>query len=149
MEKDLKKLNRTELVELLRQMRETIDALSEENQSLRARAESAESKCAQLEQRIEDDASRKADDEALRSDMRQVIEKIELMGSTIMHCGEADRRIKAAQIEAAAMLDRAQAEANAMRDEAEQDIFKRKEAFTRQCEELLRGQETLRRLMEN
>ena len=45
------------------------------------------------------------------------------------------------------MLANAQAEADAMRAAAERDIAARKEAFTRQCEELLRGQEALRRLM--
>ena len=108
-DKELKKLRRSELVELLCQMRETVDALREE--------------------------------------MRRVLEKVDSMGVAIQHCGEADRRIKAADAEAHRMLANAQAEADAMRAAAERDIAARKEAFTRQCEELLRGQEALRRLM--
>ena len=33
--------------------------------------------------------------------------------------------------------------------EAEQDIERRRTEFARQCEEMVRGQEVLRRLMEN
>lgn len=145
MEKDMKKLNRAELVELLYRMRETAEELSRQNRQLLARAENAEEKCAQLEQQVQ----QQAEDDALRADMRQVLEKIESMNCAVMHCTEADRKIRAAQAEATAILERAQAEANEMRAEAERDIAQRKEAFTRQCEELLRGQKVLRRLMEN
>ena len=44
-------------------------------------------------------------------------------------------------------IDRA--EADAMRAAAERDIAQRREAFRRQCEELIRSQEKLRRLMES
>ena len=47
------------------------------------------------------------------------------------------------------MLEQARAEADAMRAAAERDIAQRREAFKRQCEELIRSQEKLRRLMES
>lgn len=149
MEKDMKKLNRTELVELLYRMRETADELNAQNRQLLARAEEAEEKCALLEQQAQEEAERKTDEESLRAEMRQVLEKIDTMGCAIMHCTEADRKIQAAQVEAEGILERARAEADAMRAEADRDIAQRREAFTRQCEELLRGQKALRRLMEN
>lgn len=149
MEKDMKKLNRTELVELLYRMRETADELNAQNRQLLARAEEAEEKCALLEQQVQEETERRTDEEALRAEMRQVLEKIDTMGCAIMHCTEADRKIQAAQVEAEGILERARAEADAMRAEAERDIAQRREAFTRQCEELLRGQKALRRLMEN
>lgn len=149
MEKDMKKLNRAELVELLYRMRETADELNAQNQQLLARAEEAEEKCALLEQQAQEETERKTDEESLRAQMRQVLEKIDTMGCAIMHCTEGDRKIQAAQVEAEGILERARAEADAMRAEAERDIAQRREAFTRQCEELLRGQKALRRLMEN
>ena len=45
-------------------------------------------------------------------------------------------------------LAQAQAEADAKLAEAEQDIERRRTEFARQCEEMVRGQEVLRRLME-
>lgn len=149
MERDMKKLNRMELVELLCQMRETMDALTEENRALQERVEAAERKCAQQERFLQENVTRKDDEAALRAEMRKVIEKIEYMGSTIMHCGEADRKIKAAQTQAEAILAQAHSEADVLRAEAERDIEQRREAFTRQCEEVLRGQEMLRHLMEH
>lgn len=47
------------------------------------------------------------------------------------------------------MLNQARQQAETMVQEAEQDIARRREAFTKQCEELVRGQEVLRRLMGN
>lgn len=149
MEKDMKKLNRAELMELLYRMRETADELNAQNEQLLRRAEEAEEKCALLEQQVQDEADRKMEDEALRAQMQQVLEKIETTNCAIMHCTEADRKIQAAQVEAEGILERARAEADEMRAEAERDIAQRREAFTRQCEELLRGQKALRRLMEN
>ena len=144
-DKELKKLRRSELVELLCQMRETVDELGEKTRQLQAQLEAAEARCAQQAQNT--DEERRAEEAALREEMRRVLEKVDSMGVAIQHCGEADRRIKAAEAEAHRMLANAQAEADAMRAAAERDIAARKEAFTRQCEELLRGQEALRRLM--
>lgn len=142
MDRDLKKLSRGELVELLCRLREAADELSAENSRLQARAEEAEARCAQYERA-------QAEDDALRLDMRQVLDKIDDMSGAVMHCTEADRRIKAADSQVAAMLEQARAEADAMRAAAECDIAQRREAFKRQCEELIRGQEKLRRLMES
>lgn len=149
MEKDMKKLSRAELIELLCRMREAVDELTEQNKQLQQRAEQAESRCSLLESLRQDEAERREEEAALRGDMRRVLEKIDSMGATIMHCGEAERRIKAADAQSAALLERAQSDADALREAAECDIAQRKEAFTRQCEELLRGQEALRRLMGN
>ena len=144
-DKELKKLRRSELVELLCQMRETVDELGEKNRQLQAQLEAAEARCVQQAQNT--DEERRAEEAALREEMRRVLEKVDSMGVAIQHCGEADRRIKAAEAEAQRMLANAQSEADAMRAAAERDIAARKEAFTRQCEELFRGHEALRRLM--
>lgn len=144
-DKELKKLRRSELVELLCQMRETVDELGEKNRQLQAQLDAAEERCAQQAQNTDED--RRAEEAALREEMRRVLEKVDSMGVAIQHCGEADRRIKAAEAEAQRLLAQAQEEADAMRAAAERDIAARREAFTRQCEELLRGQEALRRLM--
>ena len=50
MDRDLKKLSRGELVELLCRLREAADELNAENGRLQARAEEAEARCAQYEQ---------------------------------------------------------------------------------------------------
>lgn len=149
MDRDLKKLSRGELVELLYRLREAADELSAENSRLQARAEEAEARCAQYERAQAEENVRRSEDDALRGDMRQVLDKIDDMSGAVMHCTEADRRIKAAESQVAAMLEQARAEADAMRAAAERDIAQRREAFKRQCEELIRGQEKLRRLMES
>ena len=149
MDRDLKKLSRGELVELLCRLRETADELSAENSRLQARAEEAEARCAQYERAQAEENARRSEDDALRGDMRQVLDKIDDMSGAVMHCTEADRRIKAAESQVAAMLEQARAEADAMRAAAERDIAQRRAAFKRQCEELIRGQEKLRRLMES
>lgn len=148
-DKDLKKLSRTELVEILCRQREMMDELSKENRSLQARAKDAEGKCAQYAARLEEESDRQAADEALREEMRQALRKIDAMSCAVQHCGEADRRIAAAETEAEQLLAQAREEAERLRQEAIGEIEQRREAFTRQCEELLRGQEMLRRLMEN
>lgn len=149
MDRDLKKLSRGELVELLCRLRETADELSAENSRLQARAEEAEARCTQYERAQAEENARRSEDDALRGDMRQVLDKIDDMSGAVMHCTEADRRIKAAESQVAAMLEQARAEADAMRAAAERDIAQRHAAFKRQCEELIRGQEKLRRLMES
>ena len=149
MDRDLKKLSRGELVELLCRLRETADELSAENSRLQARAEEAEARCAQYARAQAEENARRSEDDALRGDMRQVLDKIDDMSGAVMHCTEADRRIKAAESQVAAMLEQARAEADAMRAAAERDIAQRRAAFKRQCEELIRGQEKLRRLMES
>ena len=149
MDRDLKKLSRGELVELLCGLREAADELNAENGRLQARAEEAEARCAQYEQAQAEENARRSSDDALRDDMRQVLDKIDDMSGAVMHCTEADRRIKAAESQVAAMLEQARAEADAMRAAAERDIAQRREAFRRQCEGLIRGQEKLRRLMES
>ncbi len=147
MDRDLKKLSRGELVELLCRLREAADELSAENSRLQARAEEAEARCAQYERAQAEDDARRSGDDALRDDMRQVLDKIDDMSGAMMCCTEADRRIKAADSQVAAMLEQARAEADAMRAAAERDIAQRRETFRRQCEELIRGQDKLRRLM--
>ena len=62
---------------------------------------------------------------------------------------KAAQNLAAAQKEAEEMLNQARQQAETMVQEAEQDIARRREAFTKQCEELVRGQEVLRRLMGN
>lgn len=48
MDRDLKKLSRGELVELLCRLREAADELNAENSRLQARAEEAEARCATI-----------------------------------------------------------------------------------------------------
>lgn len=139
---DLKKLNRMQMVELLCRMRESMDELTQKNSVLQARADEAEAKCARLERQMQEDA-------ALRDDMRAVLEKIEIMSCSIGRCSEAERKIQTAEQEAALILENAQAEAEGIREGLRLELSQRREAFTKQCEELLRGQEALRRLMED
>ena len=47
-EKDLKKLSRMELVDILCRQREMIDELGEQNHQLEARARDAEKRCVQI-----------------------------------------------------------------------------------------------------
>lgn len=139
---DLKKLNRMQMVELLCRMRESMDELSQKNSALQARADEAEAKCVRLEQQMQEDA-------ALRDDMRSVLEKIEIMSCAVGRCSEAERKIQTAEQEAALILENAQAEADGIREALRLELAQRREAFTRQCEELLSGQEALRHLMED
>lgn len=148
-EKDIKKLNRSQLVEILCRQREMIDDLNRNMEALQARAEEAEAKCQALAAAQEEETQRKAEDEELRADMRRVIEEMGNMRGAMLHCSEAERCIQAAQKQAEELLTQAREQAEAMVQEAEQDVARRKEAFTRQCEELVRGQEVLRRLMGN
>lgn len=148
-DKDLKKLSRAELVEILCRQREMIDELNDANRQLQTRAKEAESRCAQYAARMEEEADRQAADDALREEMRQAIRKIDAMSCAVQHCGEADRRLAAAEKEAEELLEQARGEAERLRQDTLNEIEQRRSAFTRQCEELLRGQEMLRRLMEN
>ena len=148
-EKDLKKLSRMELVEILCRQREMIDELGEQNRQLEARARDAEKRCVQYENRRREEAGRREEDDDLRAQMRRVLERIDCMSGAIAHCGEADRRIEAAKVQAGEILARAQEQAKSRLDEADAEIARRREEFTRQCEELVRGHEALRRMMEH
>ena len=66
MDRDLKKLSRGELVELLCRLREAADELNAENGRLQARAEEAEARCAQYEQAQAEENARRSSDDALR-----------------------------------------------------------------------------------
>lgn len=148
-EKDIKKLNRSQLVEILCRQREMIDDLNRNLETLQTRAEEAEAKCQALAAQQEEQAQRKAEDAELREEMRRVIGEIGNMSGAMLHCSKAERCMQAAQKEAEEMLNQARQQAETMVQEAEQDISRRREAFTKQCEELVRGQEVLRRLMGN
>ena len=58
-EKDLKKLSRMELVDILCRQREMIDELGEQNRQLEARARDAEKRCVQYENRQREEAGRR------------------------------------------------------------------------------------------
>ena len=103
-EKDLKKLSRMELVDILCRQREMIDELGEQNRQLEARARDAEKRCVQYENRQREEAGRREDDDDLRAQMRRVLERIDCMSGAIAHCGEADRRIEAAKVQADEIL---------------------------------------------
>ena len=46
------------------------------------------------------------------------------------------------------LLAQARSEADGLLEEAEREIARRRDAFAKQCDELVRGQEILRRLMD-
>lgn len=146
-DKDLKKLGRAELVDILCRQREMIDELNEQNRQLEARAREAERRCAQYENTRREEAERREADDALREQMRRVLERVDCMNGAISRCTEAERRIEEAQKQAEEILSQAQAQAEDRLREADAEIDRRREEFTRQCEELLRGHEALRRLM--
>ena len=59
-EKEIKKLNRSQLVEILCRQREIIDDLNQNLETLQTRAEEAEAKCQALAAQQEEQAQRKA-----------------------------------------------------------------------------------------
>lgn len=148
-EKDLKKLSRMELVDILCRQREMIDELNEQNRQLEGRAREAEKRCAQYENRQREEAERREADDDLRAQMRRVLEQIDCMSGAIAHCGEAERRIEAVQAQADEILSQAREQAQSRLDEADAEIARRREEFARQCEELVRGHEALRRMMDH
>lgn len=147
-DKELRKLGRADLVEILCRQRELIDQLDEKNRQLQARAEKAEAALKECAASREEEQKRAGEDTALREDMRRLMEKVESMSHSMQRCTEATRALEAAREEADKLLAQAQAEADEKLAEAEQDIEQRRADFTRQCEEMVRGQEVLRRLME-
>ncbi|MCI6289890.1 MAG: hypothetical protein MR620_01115, partial [Clostridiales bacterium] len=106
-EKDIKKLNRSQLVEILCRQREMIDDLNRNLETLQARAEEAEAKCQALAAQQEEQAQRKAEDAELREEMRRVIGEIGNMSGAILHCSKAEQCMQAAQKEAEEMLNQA------------------------------------------
>lgn len=148
-DKDLKKLRRVELVEILCRQQEQLDELTEQNRLLQARAERAEARLSQYAAIQQELAKRKAEDAALRAEMRRVLQNFDSVKAALEHCGESDQRIQSAEQEAEAIRQQAQAQAQAMLDEAQKELAQRQAEFTRQCQEMVRGQEMLRRLMGN
>lgn len=148
-DKDLKKLRRVELVEILCRQREQLDELTERNRLLQARAERAEARLSQYAAIQQELANRKAEDAALRAEMRRVLQSFDSVKAALAHCGESDQRIQSAEQEAEAIRQKAQAQAQAMLDEAQKELAQKQAEFTRQCQEMVRGQEMLRRLMGN
>lgn len=146
-DQDLKKLKRADLVEILCRQREQMDELAERNRVLQARAERAEARLRQYAAIQQELANRKAEDAALRAEMRRVLQSFDTVKAALAHCGESDQRIQSAEQEAQAI--RQQAQAQAMLDEAQKELAQKQAEFTRQCQEMVRGQEMLRRLMGN
>lgn len=147
-DKELRKLGRADLVEILCRQRELIEQLDEKNRQLQTRAEKAEAELKERDARREEEQKQAGEDAALRDDMRRLMEKVESMSHSMQRCTEATRALEAAREEADKLLAQAQAEADEKLAEAEQDIERRRTEFARQCEEMVRGQEVLRRLME-
>lgn len=148
-DQDLKKLRRADLVEILCRQREQLDELTERNRLLQARAERAEARINQYTAIQQELVNRKAEDAALRNEMRRVLQSFDTVKAALAHCGESDQRIQSAEQEAEAIRQQAQAQAQAMLDEAQKELAQRQAEFTRQCQEMVRGQEMLRRLMGN
>lgn len=148
-DQDLKKLKRSDLVEILCRQQEQLDELAERNRLLQARAERAEARLSQYAAIRQELANRKAEDAALRTEMRRVLQSFDTVQTALAHCGESDQRIQSAEQEAEAIRQQAQAQAQAMLDEAQKELAQRQAEFTRQCQEMVRGQEMLRRLMGN
>ena len=147
-DKELRKLGRADLVEILCRQRELIDQLDEKNRQLQARAEKAEAALKECAASRAEEQKRAGEDTALREDMRRLMEKVESMSHSMQRCTESTRALGAAREEAEKNLAQEQAEADEKLAEADQDIERRRTELARQCEEMVRGQEVLRRLME-
>ncbi len=85
-EKNLRRLGRTDLVEILYRQRELIDQLDGENRRLQERAEKAEAQTRENAVRRQKEQERAAADEALRQEMRRTIELVEKMADSMERC---------------------------------------------------------------
>lgn len=149
-EKDLKKLSRMELVEILCRQREMLDELTEQNSRLEKRLNEAERRCVRYENRQREEAESRAADDELRAQLRRLVGQIDCVSGAAIPRSEAeDHSQEEARKPAEELLSWAQEEAQRRLEEADAEIARRRDAFTKQCEELLRGHEVLRRLMEN
>lgn len=138
-DKDLRKLGRLELVDILCRQREMIDELSEENQRLQARAEEAEKRCGDYAAAQQDDAERRAENDALRSDMEHLLEMIEAMADSAPSARNTEAAHSEAQAEAEEIITQARAQSAALLAQAQQEIARQRADFARQCEELANG----------
>lgn len=148
-EKDLRKLSRMELVEILCRQREMIDELTEQNRRLEKRLSDAQRRCVQYENQQREEAESRAADDELRAQLRRLLGQIDCVSGPAMPRVEEEDRTRETRKQAEELLSWAQKEARRRLEEADAEIARRRDAFTKQCEELLRGHEVLRRLMEN
>lgn len=95
-DKELRKLGRADLVEILCRQRELIDQLDEKNRQLQARAEKAEAALKECAASREEEQKRAEEDAALREDMRRLMEKVESMSHSMQRCTESTRALEAA-----------------------------------------------------
>lgn len=146
-EKDLRKLGRMELVDILCRQREMIDELSADNEQLRRRVEDAERRCGEYEKAQQEQTAHRLETDELRGDLSRIMETVRSMaesgvplqsGTACDHEAQAEDIISQARAQAADMLSRAQSE-----------IARQREDFARQCEELAQGYKRLNVLFED
>ena len=83
---------------------------------------------------------------AAKTEAESIVRKAEERSRSLLAQEEIVRQ---AQAKANEILSQAREQAQSRLDEADAEIARRREEFTRQCEELVRGHEALRRMMEH
>lgn len=144
-EKDLRKLGRMELVDILCRQREMIDELSADNEQLRRRVEDAERRCSELENAKQAEAARGLEADELRSELSGIREAIHSMGEA----GALLQTDDGVEAQAEDMIAQARAQAADMLSRAQSEIARQREEFARQCEELAAGYKRLNVLFED